>query len=196
MNKFQPVGESTPHRSVKQLVVIRCRKDDALLSQRVEILHEAVDDTLELAEFERVPSKFCDGVELVEEQNARRLRRKFKKGPDILRGAAKKGRDQAVEPRDVKLEPQLSRNKSSETTFPVPGGPYISSDMAARTPCASICPWLLATLMNSRTVAHCVSLRTTGGSSIVCGLIRSISGKRLSESTGSVWAELVPAGRS
>ena len=121
MNKFQPVGESTPHRAVKQLVVIRCRKDDVLLSQRVEILHEAVDDTLELAEFESVPSKFCDGVELVEEQNARCLRREFKKGSDILRGAAEKGRDQAVEPRDVKLEPQLSRNKSGETTFPRSG---------------------------------------------------------------------------
>ena len=60
--------------------MVRCCKDNALMSQRVEILNETVDDTLELAEFMDVPSEFCDGVELIEEQNARPLRREFEKG--------------------------------------------------------------------------------------------------------------------
>ena len=51
-----------------------------------------------------------DRVEFIEEQDARRRRREIKQRADVFRRAAEERRDQAVEPRHIKLKAKLFRN--------------------------------------------------------------------------------------
>ena len=64
-------------------MVRRC-KHDCLFAERVEVLYEAVDDSLQLPEFLGVSTKLCDGVKLVKEEHARVLRRELEECADVL----------------------------------------------------------------------------------------------------------------
>ena len=67
---MQPKLKATPDRSVEQFGVVRCRDDDDMTGQIVDLQQERADNSFDLSCLVRVAALLADHVELIEEKHA------------------------------------------------------------------------------------------------------------------------------
>ena len=97
----ETVAEAAPYRGIEQFLMIGRSNDGRVRSQGIEILDEAVHDALQFSEFLAIAPELRNGIKFIQKKDAWCLLCKFEDGADILRGTSEKGRDEAIQPRDV-----------------------------------------------------------------------------------------------